>query len=353
MNTRYVHPFLTVASVLAVIIVCVAGASNAQEPPTTDQRVIKQQETSAPIPSTEEAMGLLKSDEGTWDAAVSLWPKPGGEPIKCRAVVTARMAVGGKYLEQQFDGTFGPELGNKTWTSLSYTGFASSTGQYEAVRMASTDSPMIVVRGKANSDKGKGVSIELVGEYMMMGARATERDLIRHEGPDKCVIESWMSLAGSKEFKGAEFVLTRAKPFQNSETNQAKEKPRLRLGNFSVSLTVKDLDASRAFYEKLGFRVFGGDPKTFLILQNETSTIGLFQGMFDKNILTFNPGWDRTAATLPDFDDVREIQRVLKDQGLVLTTEANESTTGPANLTLLDPDGNQILLDQHVPSPQK
>ncbi len=353
MNTRCVHSFLTVSSLLAMIGVCVAETTNTQEPSTTAQRVIKQQDSSAPIRSTDEAMGLLKSDEGTWDAAVSLWPKPGGEPIKCSAIVTARMALGGKYLEQQFDGTFGPELGNKTWTSLSYTGFTSSTGQYEAVRMASSDSPMIVVRGKATPDNGKLVSIELTGEYVMMGANATERDVIRHEGPDKCVIESWMSFAGSKEFKGAEFVLTRTKPFQNSETSQAKAKPQLRLGNFSVSLTVKDLDASRTFYEKLGFRVFGGNPKSFLILQNETSTIGLFQGMFDKNILTFNPGWDRTAATLPDFDDVREIQRVLKDQGLVLTTEANESTTGPASLTLLDPDGNQILLDQHVPSLKK
>ncbi len=353
MNTRCYYPYMTVASVLAVISVCLAGSTNSHEPPPTDQPVVKQQESSAPIPSADEGMKVLESDEGTWDATVSLWPRPGSEPIKCHAVVTARMAVGGKYLEQQFDGTFGPELGNKTWTSLSYTGFTSSTGQYEAVRMASSDSPMIVVRGKATPDSGKGVSIELTGEYVLMGAKATERDVIRHEGPDKCVIESWMSFAGSKEFKGAEFVLTRTKPLPNSETSQATEKPRLRLGNFSVSLAVKDLDASRAFYEKLGFQVFTGDPKSFLILQNETSTIGLFQGMFDKNILTFNPGWDRTAATLPDFDDVREIQRVLKDQGLVLTTAADESTTGPASLTFHDPDGNQILLDQHVPSPQK
>jgi hypothetical protein len=88
-------------------------------------------------------------------------------------------------------------------------------------------------------------------------------------------------------------------------------------------------------------------------MQNETSTIGLFQGMFDKNILTFNPGWDRSCATLPDFDDVREIQRTLTKRGLKLTTKADESTTGPASLTLVDPDGNQILLDQHVPSPRK
>jgi catechol 2,3-dioxygenase-like lactoylglutathione lyase family enzyme len=121
-----------------------------------------------------------------------------------------------------------------------------------------------------------------------------------------------------------------------------------------VSLAVKDLGASRAFYEKLGFRVIGGDaPKNWLILQNETSTIGLFQGMFDRNLLTFNPGWDRTSSTLPDFDDVRDIQRTLKGRGLALTSAADESTSGPASVMLLDPDGNPILIDQHVPSPRK
>ena len=136
--------------------------------------------------------------------------------------------------------------------------------------------------------------------------------------------------------------------------NQEKGDAHLRLGNFSVSLTVKDIAASRAFYEKLGFRVFGGDQaKNWLILQNETATIGLFQGVFDKNMLTFNPGWDRSAATLPDFDDVREIQRTLKSRGLVLAASADEASTGPASLMLLDPDGNPILLDQHVPAPGK
>jgi catechol 2,3-dioxygenase-like lactoylglutathione lyase family enzyme len=127
----------------------------------------------------------------------------------------------------------------------------------------------------------------------------------------------------------------------------------MRLGNFSVSLAVKDLGASREFYEKLGFHVFGGDGKTWLILQNESATIGLFQGMLEKNTLTFNPGWDRAAATLPDFDDVRDIQRALKSKGLTLALAADESTTGPASLMLTDPDGNPILLDQHVPRPRQ
>jgi catechol 2,3-dioxygenase-like lactoylglutathione lyase family enzyme len=127
----------------------------------------------------------------------------------------------------------------------------------------------------------------------------------------------------------------------------------VRLGNFSVSLAVKDLAASRAFYEKLGFHVIGGDAVRWAILQNDTSTIGLFQGMFEKNVLTFNPGWDRDAKTLPDYDDVRDIQRTLESRGFKLATRADESATGPASFTLIDPDGNPILIDQHVPSPHK
>ena len=128
----------------------------------------------------------------------------------------------------------------------------------------------------------------------------------------------------------------------------------MRLGNFSVSLTVKDLAASRAFYEKLGFRAFGGvSGKNFVILQNGTSTIGLFQGMFDKNILTFNPGWDGAAKPLAEFDDVREIQKQLVGRGIALATEADPASTGPASVFLLDPDGNAILIDQHVPKPAK
>jgi catechol 2,3-dioxygenase-like lactoylglutathione lyase family enzyme len=127
----------------------------------------------------------------------------------------------------------------------------------------------------------------------------------------------------------------------------------MRLGNFSISLAVKNLVASREFYENLGFRVVAGNGTKFSILQNETSTIGLFQGMFDKNILTFNPGWDRSCATLPEFDDVRDIQRTIASRGIELATRADESTTGPASVVLFDPDGNQILIDQHVPSPRK
>ena len=123
----------------------------------------------------------------------------------------------------------------------------------------------------------------------------------------------------------------------------------MELGAFSISLTVKDIQASQEFYEKLGFKVFGGDIKqNWLILKNGDHVIGLFQGMFEKNTLTFNPGWDSNAQKLESFTDVREIQRQLKAQGLELLNEVDETTSGPAYLTLVDPDGNPILIDQHV-----
>ena len=123
----------------------------------------------------------------------------------------------------------------------------------------------------------------------------------------------------------------------------------MNLGTFSVSLTVKDLEASRNFYEKFGFSVFGGDAtQNWLILKNGNHVIGLFQGMFEKNILTFNPGWDSNAAKLDEFTDVRELQRQLKAQGVELISEADEGTTGPASFMAVDPDGNTILVDQHV-----
>lgn len=122
----------------------------------------------------------------------------------------------------------------------------------------------------------------------------------------------------------------------------------MKLGAFSVSLNVKDIKVSTQFYEDLGFRVFaGGLEKNYLIMKNENSLIGLFQGMFQGNILTFNPGWDENAQNLEQFDDVREIQKHLKDKNIQLTAEADPSTSGPASLMLSDPDGNVILIDQH------
>lgn len=141
---------------------------------------------------------------------------------------------------------------------------------------------------------------------------------------------------------------------QTTHSHQTNDDASMQLGNFSVSLAVTDLETSRVFYEKLGFRAIGGDPtQNWLILQNQTATIGLFQGMFEKNIMTFNPGWDRAGNALPEFQDVRDIQRELKSRGIVLVAEADESTSGPASIVLVDPDGNQILIDQHVPKPRQ
>lgn len=121
------------------------------------------------------------------------------------------------------------------------------------------------------------------------------------------------------------------------------------LGTFSISLAVKDLNKSQDFYEKLGFKEFGGDlSQNWVVLKNGSHVIGLFQGMFEKNIITFNPGWDSNAHKLDGFTDIRELQRLLKKQGIELISEADESTTGPASFTLKDPDGNPILVDQHV-----
>jgi catechol 2,3-dioxygenase-like lactoylglutathione lyase family enzyme len=123
----------------------------------------------------------------------------------------------------------------------------------------------------------------------------------------------------------------------------------MNLGNFSVSLAVKDLEASRTFYEKFGFEAFFGDAaKNWLILKNGNCIIGLFQGMFEGNILTFNPGWDSAGKELDRYTDVRELQKILKERGVELTSLADESTTGPASFTAVDPDGNRILVDQHV-----
>lgn len=123
----------------------------------------------------------------------------------------------------------------------------------------------------------------------------------------------------------------------------------MKLGAFSVSLSVKDIKASKTFYEQLGFSVFAGDiEKNYLIMKNGNSLIGLFQGMFEQNILTFNPGWDESANTLDSFDDIRDIQKQLKSKKIKLESQADETTSGPASFVLYDPDGNTILIDQHV-----
>ncbi len=123
----------------------------------------------------------------------------------------------------------------------------------------------------------------------------------------------------------------------------------MELGAFSISLAVKDIEASRAFYEKFGFEVVGGDAsQNWLIIRNNDHTIGLFQGMFEKNTLTFNPGWDKNGEPVNTFVDIRDLQRELKTQGVELVSEADEATTGPTSFMAVDPDGNPILVDQHV-----
>lgn len=139
----------------------------------------------------------------------------------------------------------------------------------------------------------------------------------------------------------------------HASVRAAAGEPGLDLGNFSVSLAVKDLKASRAFYEQLGFSVVGGNAdQNWLIMQNRTATIGLFQGMFPRNIMTFNPGWDRNSRTLAKFDDVRDLQQRLRARGLTPAPAADEGSMGPASFMLVDPDGNPILIDQHVPRPK-
>jgi lactoylglutathione lyase len=123
----------------------------------------------------------------------------------------------------------------------------------------------------------------------------------------------------------------------------------MHLGAFSISLAVRNIAASKAFYEQFGFKTLGGDESQgWLILKNGETVIGLFQGMFERNMLTFNPGWDQSAQKLDSFTDVRDLQRQLKAQGVQLTTEADEKTTGPAHFIAVDPDGNPILVDQHI-----
>jgi predicted enzyme related to lactoylglutathione lyase len=131
------------------------------------------------------------------------------------------------------------------------------------------------------------------------------------------------------------------------------EEGNMQLGNFSVSLAVKDLKVSMAFYEKLDFKqTFGDVAQNYVIMQNGTTTIGLFQGMFDRNILTFNPGWNNKAETLDSFQDVRELQAMLRERGLTVVQEADPTSTGPASFVVVDPDGNPILVDQHVGKPE-
>jgi len=147
--------------------------------------------------------------------------------------------------------------------------------------------------------------------------------------------------------------LAESEKTSNMRSSEAMSDEKLEFGNFSVSLAVKDLKKSKAFYEKLGFEKAGGNmDHNYLILQNETATIGLFQGMFEENILTFNPGWNRKAETLDKFQDVRDLQAELKKRGITPVKAIEGEGDGPASFVLTDPDGNSILIDQHVDKPK-
>lgn len=143
-------------------------------------------------------------------------------------------------------------------------------------------------------------------------------------------------------------VLSKKTKIDNIAITKTEKQSNMKLGAFSISLSVKDLKTSKEFYEKLGFNAFAGSmEQNYLIMKNDNALIGLFQGMFKGNILTFNPGWDENASNIENFEDIRKIQKQLKNSGLTLTSEADEKTEGPASLMLTDPDGNVILLDQH------
>jgi catechol 2,3-dioxygenase-like lactoylglutathione lyase family enzyme len=143
-----------------------------------------------------------------------------------------------------------------------------------------------------------------------------------------------------------DFIYEKSAEFSHQFT---KNIDKMKVGAFSISLSVKDINASKLFYENLGFTVFGGGlQKNYLIMKNGNALIGLFQGMFKNNILTFNPGWDENAQKVEAYDDVRKIQQTLKEKGVKFETEADNNTSGPASFIMLDPDGNSILFDQHI-----
>jgi hypothetical protein len=185
-----------------------AKPTTRQFPPTAPSAPAATESAKETKMTAKDALAYLAADVGKWDAKITLWMRPGAKPIETTAKMTAREALGGKFYETETSGAFGPEMGNMAWTSRSFTGYNETTGEFEAVRLASTQGTMIVVRGKL--DAAKKV-MDLAGEYMLAGAKATNRDVITRVSPDETKIETFMSFAGSPEFKGAEMVLTRKK----------------------------------------------------------------------------------------------------------------------------------------------
>lgn len=223
--------------------------------------------------------------------------------------------------------------------------YQNDQGTYKLVPVEKPKAPKAMdITGTEGPNKGKTflAIYELTGDTLRICY-----DLSGQTRPSE-----FTTRAGTKEFLATYKRGQEPKPSgkvtvgQQPSTN--KKEQSMELGNFSVSLAVKDIEASRSFYEKFGFKVFGGDAKqNWLIMKNGEHVIGLFQGMFEKNMLTFNPGWDSNAQNLASFTDIRELQRQLKAKGVKLQTEADENTTGPASFIAVDPDGNPILVDQH------
>lgn len=176
--------------------------------PAADQPAPKAESKAPAKLTTAQALAKLKAQEGTWDADITFWFQPGAEPVKTKGVVTSKMVMDGKFLEQKIEGDFGPAMGNTKWSSMSMTGYNETTGQFEAARFGSMTSVMIIVKGSYDPD---GKTISMSGEYSFMGGKATNRDVITDHSADSVQIDSYMSFAGSPEFKGSEMKLTRRK----------------------------------------------------------------------------------------------------------------------------------------------
>lgn len=222
--------------------------------------------------------------------------------------------------------------------------YQNDQGTYKLVSVEDPKSPKAMdITGTNGPNQGKTflAIYELTGDTLRICY-----DLSGQTRP-----KEFTTKAGTKEFlatykRGQASQPSDKVSVQQPAINQKEQS--MELGNFSISLAVKDIEASRSFYEKFGFKSFMGDAKqNWLIMKNGDHVIGLFQGMFEKNIMTFNPGWDSNGQNLASFTDVRELQRQLKAKGVKLLTEADEKTTGPASFMAVDPDGNQILVDQH------
>jgi lactoylglutathione lyase len=292
--------------------------------------------------SPAEAHRALEPLVGEWDVEVKVFVPGASKPDVSRGTSTRAWAFGGRFLEEtlrlESESTGRYEmhitLGHNNWT-----------GRYEWTLVGSQDTATYTYAGAPDPERrsftgaGSWSFRGPDGKLVDVGMRVVSQWV--GDDRDRMSTLVYFTFPGAPESKAVEYGYTR------------RVSTKLNLGNFSVCLPVKDLAASRAFYEKLGFEQVAGDAaQNWLVLRNGETKIGLFQGMFNRIMLTFNPGWTSQGETLTQFTDIREIQRHLKAKGLTLGSEV-EAASGPASLTLTDPDGNPILLDQHVASPPR